>query len=138
MYSYLFFIVRFNIKIVYALFPRLTIPGSICLPRKEESWRDCHHHGTRWNSMLNGRPTREDTFGANQPYQCLSYRTQKNGAGRPVRKHGDRYGAHCLKLQCPAKSSSAVAARPTVATIDASAVELICLALHCACVMENV
>ena len=28
-----------------------------------------------------------------------------------------------------------MAARPTVGTIDASAVELICLAFHCACVM---
>ena len=45
-------------------------------------------------------------------------------------------GAHCLKLQCPAKSSSAVAARPTVEIIVTSAVELI--ALHCGCVMENV
>ena len=71
--------------------------------------------------MLNGRPTREDTFVANQPHQCPSYHTQKNGAERPVGKYGDRDGAHCLKLQSPANSSSAVAARPAVETIDASA-----------------
>ena len=49
-----------------------------------------------------------------------------------MRKHGDRDGTHCLKLQCPVQSSSAAAARPTVETTDASAVKLICLALYCA------
>ena len=58
---------------------------------------------------------------ANQAHQCPSYHIQKNGAERPVRKCGDRDGAHCLKLQCPANSSSAVAARPAVETIEASA-----------------
>ena len=113
------------------------MPGSICLPREEESCRDCQPRGMRWNSVSDGRPTR-DTFRANQPYQCPNYRTQKNGAGCPVRKHGDRDGAHCLKLQYPANSSSAVAAKPTVETIDTSLVKLICLALHYACVMGNV
>ena len=62
----------------------------------------------------------------------------KDRTERPLRKRGNRDGAHCLKLQFPAKSSSAVAARPTVGTIDANAVELISLALHCACAMEDV
>ena len=93
---------------------------SICLPREVESWRDCHPCETCWNGMLNGRPTREDTFGVNQLYRCPSYHTQKNGAGRPVRIHGDRDDAQYLKLQYPSKSSSAVAARPTVETVDAS------------------
>ena len=108
------------------------MPGSICLQREEGSWRDCYPRGTRWNGMLKGRSTREETFGANQPYQCPSYRTQKNGAGHPVRKHGDRDGAHCLKLQCPAKSSPTVPARPTVETIDASA------NLPCTSLMRNI
>ena len=49
-----------------------------------------------------------------------------------MRKRDDRDGAHYLKLQCPARSSSAEA------VIDESALELICLALHYTCAMGNV
>ena len=55
-----------------------------------------------------------------------------------MKRHSDRDGADCRKLQCPAKSSAVVASKPTVKTVDAGAVELICLALHCACVIRNV
>ena len=80
----------------------------------------------------------EDMYGASQPYKCPRYRAQKNGARRSMKTHGHLYGAHYLKRQFPAKSSSTVAASPCASPKDASATKLICLALHFAYVMENV
>ena len=66
-----------------------------------------------------------------------THRAQKNGAGRPMKSHGHLYGAHYLKQQLPARSSSTVAASPCASPKDAGATKLTCLALHCAYVMEK-